>query len=300
MIPEQNKNRFLAWTLLIILVFVWGTSFILIKKGLEVFSVEELGSLRVTLAFLVLLPLTFNRFKKVPGKTWVYLFIIGIVGNGFPAFLFAKAQTGIDSNLAGMLNSMTPLFTLIIAVSFFRFKTRWYNVSGIFIALAGAVGLISISGGRDFSFNIQYAVYVFIATICYATTVNMIKYYLKDLDIISITAFSFFFAGIPTLLILLFTTGFLDTMMNHEQAWTGFAYIAILAILGTALAMIIFNKVIKLSNPVFAASVTYMIPIVALAWGIIDGEQFEWIYVLWILLVLAGVYLVNRKFERKN
>jgi drug/metabolite transporter (DMT)-like permease len=140
-----ERSRFLAWVLLITLVFVWGSSFILIKKGLEVFSVEELGALRISLAFLVLVPLTFSRFSKVPRRKWIVLATVGIIGNGFPAFLFAKAQTGIDSNLAGILNSMTPLFTLIIAVSFFRFRARWYNVTGIFIALAGAIGLISIS-----------------------------------------------------------------------------------------------------------------------------------------------------------
>jgi len=295
---NPNQSRLLAWVLLLILVFVWGTSFILIKKGLEVFSVEELGALRVTLAFFVLLPFTFRRFAKVPRKSWIILAIVGIIGSGLPAFLFAKAQTGIDSNLAGILNSMTPLFTLIIAVTFFRFKTRWLNISGIFIALLGAIGLISVSGGQSFEFNIQYAVYVFIATICYATTVNLIKYYLKDVDVISITAFSFFFAGIPSIIFMFLATDFYQTMTTHENAWLGFGYIAILGIFGTALAMIAFNKVIKLTNPVFASSVTYLIPIIALTWGIIDGESFEWIYLIWILLVLVGVYLVNRKIER--
>jgi drug/metabolite transporter (DMT)-like permease len=300
MMVSSNQSRLLAWTILITLVFVWGTSFILIKKGLEVFSVEQLGALRISLAFLVLLPFTFTRFSGIPRRKWIVLAIVGLIGNGIPAFLFAKAQTGIDSNLAGILNSMTPLFTLVIAVSFFHFKARWFNVMGIFIALAGAIGLISISGGQSFEFNIRYAVYVFVATICYATTVNLIKYFLKELDIISITAFSFFFAGIPLCIFLLSGTGFLQTMHNHEHAWTGFVYILILAVLGTALAMIAFNKVIKLTNPVFASSVTYMIPIVALAWGIIDGEPFEWIYLLWILLILIGVYLVNLKYARKK
>ena len=300
MMTGSNHSRLLAWVILITLVFVWGTSFILIKKGLEVFSVEQLGALRISLAFLVLLPLTFTRFSVIPRNKWMVLAIVGLIGNGIPAFLFAKAQTGIDSNLAGILNSMTPLFTLVIAVSFFHFRASWFNVMGIFIALAGAIGLISISGGHSFEFNIRYAAYVFVATICYATTVNLIKYFLKEVDIISITAFSFFFAGIPLCIFLLSGTEFLNTMQHHEHAWSGFAYILILAVMGTALAMIAFNKVIKLTNPVFASSVTYMIPIVALAWGIIDGEPFEWAYLLWILLIITGVYLVNLKYDRKN
>ena len=130
---KAHQGRLLAWILLFTLVLVWGSSFILIKKGLEVFPVLELGTLRITFAFLVLLPLTFKRFSKVPAKKWVVLILVGIIGSGIPAFLFAKAQTGIYSNLAAILNSMTPLFTLIIALSFFRFRTRWFNIAGILL-----------------------------------------------------------------------------------------------------------------------------------------------------------------------
>lgn len=297
---DNLQSMSIAWIILLSLVLVWGSSFILIKRGLEVFSAEEVGALRISIAFLFLLPFTFNKFSRIPKKSWKYLIIVSIIGNAFPAFLFAKAQTGIDSNLAGILNSLTPLFTFLIAFIFFNFKVRWFNILGIFIGLAGAAGLINISGGKDFIHNINYSVYVIIAAICYATSVNFIKYLLKDIDIISITAFSFFFIGIPIVIYLLAGTSFLHKIHDHPHFWSGVGYITILSILGTALAMFAFNKVIKMTNPVFAASVTYMIPIIALMWGIIDGERFEFVYLLWIGLIMGGVYLVNRRFDVKN
>lgn len=297
---DRIRKQILAWAILLSLVLVWGSSFILIKKGLQIFNFMEVGALRITIAFLFLLPFAILKIRKVSKRDLWYLFLVGLIGNGFPAFLFAKAQTGIDSNLAGILNSLTPLFTLIIAVTFFSFKTRWLNISGIFIALAGAIGLISISGGHDFNFNIRYSIFVLIATLCYATSVNLIKYKLEKLDIVTITSLSFFFIGIPVMVYLFAGTQFLTVTVADPEFPEGLLYIAILGILGTAIAMLAFNRLIKITNPVFASSVTYLIPVMAVVWGIIDGEAFERIYMLWIFLILSGVYLVNHKFMRKN
>lgn len=294
-VKGQTKNTITVWTILFILVLVWGSSFILIKKGLEVFSAVEVGALRISIAFIFLIPFAIYRFRKINRRKLFIITIIGLIGNMAPAFLFALAQTGIDSNLAGILNSMTPLFTLLIALAFFKFKSKWYNILGVFIGLTGAIGLTSISGGNDFAFNINYAIYVFIATICYATSVNLIKYYLKDIDVISITAFSFFFIGFPVVIFLLTATPFISQIETNPDFWMGMMYIAILGIAGTALALFIFNHLIKITNQVIASSVTYMIPIVALMWGIIDGERFEFTYVIWVVLILFGVYLVNRR-----
>ena len=192
------------------------------------------------------------------------------------------------------------MFTLIIAVSFFRFKAHWLNITGIFIALSGAIGLTSISGGHNLNFNAGYAIYVLVATICYAASVNLIKYKLANLDIVTITSLSFFFVGIPAFLYLLLGTSFLKEASTNPDFYTGLLYIIILGVLGTALAMLAFNRLIKITNPVFASSVTYMIPIMAVIWGIIDGETFEALYLLWIFLILSGVYLVNRKFIGKR
>jgi len=267
----------------------------LIKKGLEYFSSQEVGALRITITFFALMPLAINRLRHLSGREWKYLALVGIIGSGFPAFLFAKAQTGIDSSLAGILNSLTPLFTLVVGMGFFAFRTKWYNIAGVLLGLAGAIGLISISGGKGFEFNMKYAVYVVIATICYATNVNIIKYRLKETDAVTITAFSFFIIGLPVMLYLLIFTDFIRQLSIDPEAWEGLGYIAILAVVGTGLALIAFNKLVKLVSPLFAASVTYLIPIVAVFWGVVDGEKFSGIFFLWMILILAGVFLANKK-----
>lgn len=285
----------IAWGILIGLALIWGSSFILIKKGLMFFSSTEVGALRISITFLVLLPLAFSRMKYLSAYEWKYLAIAGIIGSGFPAFLFAQAQTGIDSSLAGILNSMTPLFTLVVGLSFFSLKVRWFNVAGVLIGLAGAIGLISISGGRSFQFNIQYAILVIIATICYATNVNIIKFKLKNTDAVTITVFSFFTIGLPVLLYLLLFTDFIRQVSTEAGALEGLGYIAILAVFGTGLALVAFNKLVKLASPLFAASVTYLIPVVAVFWGLLDGEKLTTGFIIWMAMILTGIFLVNKK-----
>jgi drug/metabolite transporter (DMT)-like permease len=295
LMTRLRSKQLSSWGTLFILAVVWGSSFILIKRGLEYFSSLEIGALRIIITFLVLLPFAIKRFRKLKKRDWIVVGIVGLIGSGFPPFLFAEAQTGIDSYLAGILNSLTPLFTLLISTLFFRFKSRWFNRLGILIGLAGATGLLISTGGTSFEFHLFYAGLVVIATICYATNVNLVKYLLVDLDAISITVFSFFIIGIPALIFLLFFTDFIPNVIHTPGIMKGFGYIAILAVVGTAGALILFNKLIKIASPLFASSVTYLIPVVAILWGIVDNERFEFVYLLWILIVLGGVFLVNLK-----
>ena len=285
----------MTWGILAGLALVWGTSFILIKKGLESFSSTEVGALRISITFLVLSPFALNKLKSLSKYEWKFLALNGIIGSGFPAFLFAKAQTGIDSSLAGILNSLTPLFTLIVGTLFFSYKSKWFNIAGVLIGLTGAVGLISISGSRGFEFNFQYAVYIIFATICYAINVNIVKYKLPDLNALTITVMSFFIIGIPVITYLLVFTDFLHQVITEPSSLKGLGYVAILSIVGTGIALIAFNKLVKVASPVFAASVTYLIPIVAVSWGMIDGEIISPFSYLWMALILLGVFLVNKK-----
>ncbi|MCK9400808.1 MAG: EamA family transporter [Bacteroidales bacterium] len=291
----NSRNLLIAYGILASLALIWGSSFILIKRGLEFYSSAEVGALRVSITFLVLSPFALSRLRKLSFQEWKYLAIVGLIGSGFPAFLFAKAQTGIDSSLAGILNSLTPLFTMVIGLSFFSLKIKWFNMAGVLIGLAGAIGLISISGGRSFEFNIQYAIYIIIATVCYATNVNLVKYKLRDVDALTITALSFFIIGMPVLLYLLIFTEFIPQISTEPAALKALGYIGILAVVGTALALIAFNKLVKLASPVFAASVTYLIPVVAVSWGSMDGEKMTPVSFLWMAVILLGIFLVNKK-----
>jgi drug/metabolite transporter (DMT)-like permease len=291
--PAQNLAS--AWIILFVLALVWGSSFILIKRGLDYFSSMQVGALRISVTYLVLLPFAFSRLKRIKKEDWKYLTLVGLIGSFFPAFLFAKAQTGIDSSLAGILNSLTPLFTVIIGLGFFSLKIKWFNFAGVLIGLTGAVGLISISGGKSFEFNFHYAIYIIIATICYATNVNVVKFKLKNTDALTITIFSFFIIGLPALIYLLGFTAFIRQISSEPEAIKAFGYISILAVVGTAAALFAFNKLVKITNPVFASSVTYLIPVVAVTWGAVDGERMTLMSFLWMAVILAGIFLVNKK-----
>ena len=228
----------------------------------------------------------------------IYIIISGFIGSFIPAILFALAQTQIDSSLAGTLNALTPLFTLILGVIFFSQKTRWYNIIGVLIGLAGAIGLIYASSGLNFGFNLKYASLIIIATMCYAFNVNWIKVYLASLNSLTITVLTFFYIGIPLLIYVLFFSEIPEKLITDRETLKGLGYLTLLAVAGTGIALIAFNKLIKVSTPIFASSVTYMIPVVAIIWGVIDGEVFKPGYLLWFLLIITGILLVNTSPRR--
>lgn len=293
---KKPANTLVNYLLLCVLMLIWGSSFILMKKGLISFTGFQLGALRISISFFVLLPFAVMRISKVwhqHRKSLLYFFLAGFLGNGIPAFLFAIAQTRIDSLLAGILNSLTPLFTVIVGVSLFGAKTRWANIAGVLTGLAGAIGLMMASSGQGFSINSAYGLLIVAATVLYAFNLNIIKRFLSAFDAVTITSVAFLSFAIP-FVIYLFTTDFIIRMETMPQAWNSLGYIALLSVLGTAMAVILQNWLIKQTSPLFVASVTYLIPIVAIFWGIVDGERFDAVYIFWVGLILAGVYLANR------
>ena len=260
-----------------------------------VYSSSEVGALRIFIAFLVLTPLIFKHVKKEHFKYWPAFLGMGMLGNFIPAFLFTKAETVISSSLAGMLNSLTPLFTLLFGVLLFKAKTKTLNVIGILIGFIGAIGLLVTGKSEDMGNNLSFGLYVVIATISYAMSVNIIKRFLNEGPAVSATVWALMFIG-PVAGIYLFTaTDFTADLQNHPEAYSSLGYISILAIFGTAISVIIFNILIRNTNALFASSVTYLIPIVAMIWGIFDGEAVLLQHFIWIVVILLGVYLVNKK-----
>jgi drug/metabolite transporter (DMT)-like permease len=291
-----NDKKFLNWTILLVLALVWGSSFVLMKRGLEIFSSSQVAAIRIFVAFLFLAPIGYKHIKKDLLQHWKSFLGMGLFGNFLPAFLFTKAETGISSSLTGMLNSLTPLFTIITGMMFFNIKSRWQNVVGVLIGLVGAIGLISCGSGSApgaYS-NLWYCVYVVIATVFYAFSVNIIGKHLKGVNSVTAAVWALFFIG-PLAGVYLFSTDFITVMQTHPHAWKAFGYVSILGIFGTALSVIIFNVLIRNSNPVFASSVTYLIPVVALMWGFFEHESVQILHFVWIGVILGGVYLVNRK-----
>lgn len=288
------SKKIWQWAMLILLGFIWGSSFILMKKGLLVYQHDVVAALRISIAYLVLLPFSVYYFKQIPKKKFKYLLVVGVFGSGIPAFLFTIAETQLSSALAGMLNSLTPFFTLVLGALIFKVAIQKEKTIGVIIGLIGAVVLVT-SNGIDLSNNqLSYSFFVIAATFCYAISVNTIKKHLQDVHSVAITAISFLFIGIPSILYLL-TTDFVEITVVNTSATIAIFYIAILAIFGTALSIIIFNKIIKHTSAVFASTVTYLIPIFAIFWGLVDGETINFLQVVAIIVILIGIYFINRK-----
>ncbi|MEO9805439.1 MAG: DMT family transporter [Reichenbachiella sp.] len=295
MSDNQSSPGLGAWVLLVVLALVWGSSFILIKKSLLTFSAGEVGTLRMFIAFLGLLPFALPILRKVERKKLPVLFLVGFVGSLLPAILFAIAQTQLESAITGVINSLTPVFVLLIGLVFFHHKIKIINSFGIAIGFIGCSFIMLGGAYFDLSGVNLYALFVIAATVMYGTSINLIKHYLSDIRSLHITAVSFTLVSPISLGYLLLATDFLDKVGTDPQFLSGMAYVSALALIGTAVALVIFNKLVKTASPIFASSVTYVIPIVAIGWGIVDGETLNIYQIVGIGIVLVGVYLANKK-----
>jgi drug/metabolite transporter (DMT)-like permease len=288
------KASSLSWFILIVLSLVWGSSFILMKRGLDAFSSDEVAALRISIAFLFLLPFHFWHYKIELKKYFVGLVFMGVFGNLIPAFLFTLAETQISSSLTGMLNALTPLFTILIGMLWLKSKPSTKQVIGIVIGFIAAICLMLLDNSQNTFANFSYGLLVLVATVCYALSLNGIKKYLTGLNSITATVWAFSITGPIALVYLFGFTSFTTHLSESPFAWQSMAYIGILAIVGSALTVIIYNQLIKLSGAVFASSCTYLIPIVAIFWGVFDGEMINFGQILSILVIILSVYLINR------
>ena len=287
------NSKQLKWVYLIALAFVWGSSFILIKRGLVGLTPIQLGSLRIIFAAIFLLLIGFKSLSKILLRQWKYIALTATLGTFIPAFLFSIAQTQIDSSVSAILNSLTPLNTIILGGLAFGLSFKRSQVFGVIIGLIGTFLLIVNGAIHHPEQNYYYAILVIIASICYATNVNLIKKYLSDLSPLSITTGNFLVLLFPALIVLFFS-GFFE-VIAVESVQHSVLYIVILGVVGTGIANIIFFKTIQISLPVFATSVTYLIPVVAFSWGLLDNEMLTPIQFLGAFIILIGVYLSAKK-----
>ena len=286
-----EKN--LSWLFLVTLALIWGSSFILMKKALISLSSIQVGALRILISGIFLLVIGYKRIPKIQKRHWFYLILNGFIGSFIPVFLYVFAVENIDSAIVSILNSLTPLNTLVVGALFFSLSFQKKQLIGILIGLFGTLILILNGASLHPNQNYWFSGLVIVATICYAFNVNILKRYLQDLDALSISVGNFLFLIIPAFIVL-FSTGFFTEYTLNEFGLKALGYVGILAILGTGVAVIIYSRLTQITTPVFSSSVTYLIPVVAISWGLLDGEKITFVQLLAGLIIIIGVYLVNR------
>ena len=292
---KSSSNTLVAWSLLIILSIIWGSSFMLMKKGLIAFDPGEIAALRIFSASLFLFPIAIRNLREIKTrKQWIFLFASGFFGSLIPAFLFPLAQTRIDSSLSGVLNALTPFFTILIGAVLVgaRFNNR--IKLGIFVGFLGSILLVTAGTGYDLTQINYYALLIVLATILYGFNVNILKYYLGDIRPVYITSFSMMLIGPFSLVYLLFYADVLQTLRSDIHNLIPFGYIVFLGVIGTAISLILFNKLVKITNIVFSSSVTYLIPVVAVILGLIDNEVLLTQHYIGMIFIIIGVLLANK------
>lgn len=287
------ETKQLKWVYLLILSLIWGSSFILIKRGLVGLTAIQVGSFRIIFASLFLLIVGFKSLKKIPLQKWKFIALTSLFGTFIPAYFFAIAETEVDSSIVAILNALTPLNTLVLGATLFGIQFQKRQFLGVFVGLLGCLLLVFNGAENHPNQNYYFTILVVIATICYAVNVNLIKKYLSDLSSLSITTGNFAVLLLPALIIL--STTDISERIHTEAAQNSILFVLILGVIGTGIANVLFFKLIQMSSPVFATSVTYLIPIVAFFWGLLDNEMLTQIQFLGALIVLVGVYLSAKK-----
>jgi drug/metabolite transporter (DMT)-like permease len=283
----------LKWLLLLMLAMIWGSSFILIKHGLVGLTPMQLGSVRIICASCFLLIIGFRSLPKIPFGQWKFIAVTSLFGTFIPAYFFAIAETKIGSTISSVLNSLTPVNALVLGIAAFGLDLKRMQIYGVIIGFAGTMLLVFSGDSSDVSQDYRYSGFVLVATFCYGLNVNLIKRYLSDLNPLTISAGNSAVMLIPAFVILCFT-GFFD-VASVVKVQHSVMLVMILGIMGTGIANLLFFRLIQMSSPVFATSVTYLIPIVAFFWGLLDNETLTAFQFAGALVILIGVYLAGKK-----
>ena len=287
--PEKEK-----WILLVVLSVIWGSSFILIKKSLEHFNPYEVGALRVLIAGLLLLPVAVLNIKEFPRKHLKWLILAAVTGNFIPMFLFPIAETAISSSIAGIINSMMPIFVIVVGALVWKFETTKRQIIGVMISFTGAC-ILAFSGDEGGEFKLIPILLLLLATFCYAISTTTVKSKLGNIPAKILSAFVFSFVLIIPSAVSLVFAGFFNDFKNDVNLWAGLGFVSLLSIFGTGLAMMLNYRLLYISTPLFASTVTLLMPVVAIIWGVIDGETLTLLQCIGALIILAGLIFLRQK-----
>jgi drug/metabolite transporter (DMT)-like permease len=282
------------WVLLILLSLIWGSSFILIKKSLDHFSPYQVGALRVLIAGIILMPIAISKYKLFPKRHLKWLILAAFTGNFIPMFLFPIAETEISSSIAGIINSMMPIFVIIVGTLFWKFETTKRQMTGIFISFTG-VCMLAFGGGDDAKFKIFPILLLLSATLCYAISTTTVKSKLMEVSSTVLSAFVFSFILFLPSLVALVSTGFVSNFTFSKENMIGLMFVSLLSVFGTGLAMMMNYRLLKVSTPLFASTVTLLMPIVAIIWGILDGEKLTILQFVGASVIIAGLIFLRAK-----
>lgn len=290
----MQREKLINWAIFAILSLIWGSSFILMKESRAALNGYQIGGIRILSAGLFFMPFAFVHIRRIPLKKLPLVVLSGLLGNFFPAFLFAIAiEKKIDSALAGILNSLTPLFVVVIALLFFKAKTAQKKVIGVLIGFAGLT-ILSLSKGGVTGENMGFALLILLATVCYGLNVNVVSHYLQGVEPMHMATVSLAIVSLPAVIVLAAMNTF-SLLQQNGVATQSILYATGLGVIGSAIATALFYVLIKRAGGLFASMVTYGIPIVAIGWGLAAGESVTLIQVACLVLILGGVYLANRK-----
>jgi len=279
--------------LLLLLSLIWGSSFILIKKALINYTALEVASARIGISFIAFLPLLIIKWKEIPFGKIKPLGVIGLCGSGIPAILYSIGQTKIPSGIAGVLNTMTPIFTFLLAIIIFKQKFIRQQMMGITLGFLGVIFLFFTKESTQSVFPYFYGGLIIFATVNYSISANTVKAFLNGVQPLMISIVSFSLIG-PFAIVYLFTTDFIPhTLLNG--GFYSLSALLVLSLVCTFFANILFFKLIQLTDAVFSTTVSFMIPFVALAWGYFDGEAIGILHLVALLLILGGIILVRKK-----
>jgi len=282
------------WVLLILLSLIWGSSFILIKKSLDHFSPYQVGALRVLIAGIILMPIAISKYRLFPKRHLKWLILAAFTGNFIPMFLFPIAEMEISSSIAGIINSMMPIFVIIVGTLFWKFETTKRQMTGIFISFTG-VCMLAFGGGDDAKFKIFPILLLLSATLCYAISTTTVKSKLMEVSSTILSAFVFSFILFLPSLVALVSTGFVSNFTFSKENMIGLMFVSLLSIFGTGLAMMMNYRLLKVSTPLFASTVTLLMPIVAIIWGILDGEKLTILQFVGASVIIAGLIFLRAK-----
>lgn len=292
----QFKNK---WFIITVLALTWGSSFILIKKCLEAFTPYQIGSIRVMTCGLIFMRIGIPVLRKMNRKTLFWAIITGALGNFIPMFLFPIAQTKVSSSMAGILDSLVPVFVLILGFAFFKTRSRPLQWIGAIVGFIGAALLVyhsSMSTGASDPF---FSLLIVIAAACYAGSASLVNHKLAHISSFELSASVFTIWMIPSFIVFLFS-GFLTDFHGTLDQWKGLGFLSVLTLAGSAMAVILYFRLIQTTSAVFASMVTYLLPIVAIFWGLLSGEEFSIWYAVGGALILAGIYMVQEKNKKPS